>query len=126
MAEANPPSTPNEYVLSVDKNMTIRPAPSIFNICVKEDSPKPAIAFFREANLLSNSQLCEKCKKNMKIINLPFSKNRDMESWKCGSCGKQISIRFGSFWFVSNFIYMYALYSVIKTFIKMYRFYFHY
>ena len=93
----------NDYRLHSDKNMTIRPAPSILELCKLHETEKEVIEFMREVNILSAKETCKKCKKNMRIRKKKKSKQKVSEIWKCGSCGNQWGIRRGSFWFVSDF-----------------------
>ena len=53
----------NDYRLHSDKNMTIRPAPSILELCKLHETEKEVIEFMREVNILSAKETCKKCKK---------------------------------------------------------------
>ena len=53
----------NDYRLHSDKNMTIRPASSILELCKLHETEKEVIEFMREVNILSAKATCKKCKK---------------------------------------------------------------
>ena len=88
-------------LLAKDKNIVIRPAPTMFDtyLGIGQESPGITISFMRDMNLLSNEELCANCHIPMKIKPLP--KSQDNEQWRCSKCSKQLSIRNDSFWSVS-------------------------